>query len=77
MFDDGSSPPPARASEIPVVGSRVMSQLLRIIFAQECTSTHHKLAIDSLRFLELADADNWRNLFLYYFDSYQIGRAHV
>lgn len=50
-----------------------MSQLLRIIFAQECTSTHHKLAIDSLRFLELADADNWRNLFLYYFDSYLDG----
>ncbi|MDA1054793.1 MAG: DUF4332 domain-containing protein [Planctomycetota bacterium] len=50
-----------------------MSLLFRVVFANECTSTHHKLALDSLRHLEDEDADRWRNLFLYYFDSYLDG----
>ena len=50
-----------------------MSLLFRVVFANECTSTHHKLALDALRHLEDEDADRWRNLFLYYFDSYLDG----
>ena len=50
-----------------------MSLLFRVVFANECTSTHHKLALDALRHLEDEDAELWRNLFLYYFDSYLAG----
>ncbi|HUG67374.1 MAG TPA: DUF4332 domain-containing protein, partial [Pirellulaceae bacterium] len=50
-----------------------MSLLFRVVFANECTSTHHMLALDALRHLEDEDADRWRNLFLYYFDSYLDG----
>ena len=41
-----------------------MSLLFRVLFAQKCTSTHHKLAMDALRFLENSDAAEWRNLFI-------------
>ena len=50
-----------------------MSLLFRVVFANECTSTHHRLALDALRHLQDEDADTWRNLFLYYFDSYLDG----
>ncbi|MBC8357242.1 MAG: DUF4332 domain-containing protein [Planctomycetes bacterium] len=50
-----------------------MSLLFRVVFANECTSTHHKLALDALRHLEDEDAQRWQNLFLYYFDSYLDG----
>lgn len=50
-----------------------MTLLFRVVFANECTSTHHKLALDALRHLEDDDAERWRNLFLYYFDSYLDG----
>jgi hypothetical protein len=50
-----------------------MSLLFRVVFANECTSTHHKLALDALRHLEDEDAELWRNLFLYYFDAYLDG----
>lgn len=51
----------------------VMSLLFRVVFANECTSTHHKLALDALRHLNDEDAERWRNLFLYYFDCYLDG----
>lgn len=41
-----------------------MSLLFRVLFAQKCTSTHHKLAMDALRFLECSDSSEWRNLFI-------------
>ena len=50
-----------------------MSLLFNVLFANECTSTHHKLALDALRHLEDEDAALWRNLFLYYFDAYLDG----
>ncbi|MCA9142060.1 MAG: DUF4332 domain-containing protein [Planctomycetaceae bacterium] len=50
-----------------------MSLLFRVVFANECTSTHHKLALDALRHLNDEDAERWQNLFLYYFDSYLDG----
>jgi predicted flap endonuclease-1-like 5' DNA nuclease len=50
-----------------------MSLLFKVLFANECTSTHHKLALDALRHLEDEDAAQWRNLFLYYFDAYLDG----
>lgn len=50
-----------------------MSLLFNVVFANECTSTHHKLALDALRHLEDEDAELWRNLFLYYFDAYLDG----
>lgn len=50
-----------------------MSLLFRVIFANECTSTHHKLALDALRHLRDEDAEAWRKAFLYYFDSYLDG----
>ncbi|MBI2479982.1 MAG: DUF4332 domain-containing protein [Planctomycetia bacterium] len=50
-----------------------MSLLFRVVFANECTSTHHKLALDALRHLKDEDAQQWQNLFLYYFDSYLDG----
>lgn len=50
-----------------------MSLLFRVVFANECTSTHHKLALDALRHLKDDDAKRWQNLFLYYFDSYLDG----
>ena len=42
-----------------------MSLLFRVVFANECTSTHHKLALDALRHLKDEDAQQWQNLFLY------------
>ena len=50
-----------------------MSLLFNVLFANECTSTHHKIALDALRHLEDEDAPLWRNLFLYYFDAYLDG----
>jgi predicted flap endonuclease-1-like 5' DNA nuclease len=50
-----------------------MSLLFNVLFTNECTSTHHKLALDALRHLEDEDANQWRNLFLYYFDAYLDG----
>ncbi len=50
-----------------------MSLLFRVVYANECTSSHHKLAMDALLHLEDEDAERWQNLFLYYFDSYLDG----
>lgn len=50
-----------------------MADTLEVIFQCECTSTHHKLAIDALRHLQSAHATAWRNLFLRHFDAYLDG----
>ncbi|HUE74297.1 MAG TPA: hypothetical protein VMP01_25675 [Pirellulaceae bacterium] len=41
-----------------------MSLLLSVLLKTACPSTHHKLAIDALRFLRGESADDWRDLFL-------------
>ncbi len=50
-----------------------MSLLWRIIFSSRCTSTHHKLALDALRFVRGPQADLWVNLFLANSEQYLIG----
>ena len=41
-----------------------MNLLFRIVYAAHASGTHHKLALDALRHLQVMDADLWRNLFL-------------
>jgi predicted flap endonuclease-1-like 5' DNA nuclease len=41
-----------------------MNLLFRIVYAAHASGTHHKLALDTLRHLQVMDADLWRNLFL-------------
>ncbi|MCA9084103.1 MAG: DUF4332 domain-containing protein [Planctomycetaceae bacterium] len=41
-----------------------MNLLFRVLYAQKCTSTHHKLALDALRYLRGNSADEWAKLFL-------------
>lgn len=41
-----------------------MNLLFRVLYAQKCTSTHHMLAMDALRYLRAEDADAWCRLFL-------------
>lgn len=50
-----------------------MSILWRLIFFGRCTSTHHKLALDSLRFIRGPQADLWANLFLSNHEQYLAG----
>ncbi len=41
-----------------------MSLLFTIVYAAHANGTHHKLALDSLRYLENSDAEKWRRVFL-------------
>jgi len=41
-----------------------MSLLYAVVFASRCRSNHHRLAIDALRHLRTARAEDWRDLFL-------------
>ncbi len=41
-----------------------MSLLFRIVYAAHASGTHHKLALDGLRSLDGAQAEDWRRLFL-------------
>ena len=41
-----------------------MSLLFRVLFANKCTSTHHKLAMDALRHLQHPLGEQWTRLFL-------------
>lgn len=41
-----------------------MNLLFRVLYAAHCKSTHHKLALDSLRFLSCPNVEDWRRLFL-------------
>jgi len=49
------------------------SVLFDVIFAARSTSTHHKLALDALRFLRGEVAERWRNLFLHFHETYLAG----
>lgn len=50
-----------------------MSVLFRLVILTACRSTHHKLAMDALRHVKGADADDWRSLFLNYYELYLLG----
>ena len=50
-----------------------MNLLFRVIFAKACTSTHHKLALDSLCHLGGRRARQWQNLFLKHHQEYLDG----
>jgi hypothetical protein len=50
-----------------------MSFLLSVIFATRCRSTHHRLALDALRFLKGPDAAAWRGLLLHHHEQYLKG----
>lgn len=52
-----------------------MSFLFRVIYAWKCSSTHQKIALDSLRRLRGPNAQRWRNVFLRYSDFYLQGAA--
>ncbi len=41
-----------------------MNLLFRVLYAAHCKSTHHKLALDALRFLSCPNVEDWRRLFL-------------
>ncbi|MGD9829783.1 MAG: DUF4332 domain-containing protein [Hyphomicrobiaceae bacterium] len=41
-----------------------MHLLFRIVYAAHANGTHHKLALDALRFLRAADGEQWQRLFL-------------
>ena len=41
-----------------------MNLLFRIVYAAHATGTHHKLALDALRYLDNPQAKAWRRLFL-------------
>lgn len=50
-----------------------MSLLFTIVYAAHANGTHHKLALDALRYLPRADAEPWRRVFLKYADVYMTG----
>lgn len=50
-----------------------MSILYRLVILTACRSTHHKLAMDALRHVKGPDADDWRSLFLNYYELYLLG----
>ncbi len=50
-----------------------MSLLFTIVYAAHANGTHHKLALDALRYLPRADAEPWRRVFLKHADVYMTG----
>ena len=50
-----------------------MSLLFKVVFATACRSTHHRLALDSLRHLRGPDSERWTDLFLHHFRVYLTG----
>lgn len=50
-----------------------MSLLFSVLFAYKCKNTHHKLALDALKYLEIPDAEKWSDLFLTRIDQYLDG----
>jgi len=47
-----------------------MNLLFRILYAQKCTSTHHRLAMDALRYIKSPQSDQWCRLFLTEIEQY-------
>jgi len=52
-----------------------MSSLHTLLSAHRCTSTHHKIVLDSLRHLRCEHAENWRRLFLKHADALLSGAS--
>jgi len=50
-----------------------MSLLYAVVFASRCRSNHHRIAVDALRHLKSAEAEDWRNLLLHYHAEYLAG----
>lgn len=50
-----------------------MSLLFTIVYAAHANGTHHKLALDALRYLPRGDAEPWRRVFLKHADVYLAG----
>jgi predicted flap endonuclease-1-like 5' DNA nuclease len=50
-----------------------MSLLFTIVYAAHANGTHHKLALDALRYLARADAEPWRRVFLKHAEVYLTG----
>ncbi len=50
-----------------------MSLLYNVVFATKCTSNHHRLALDALRWLEGDNAQRWGDLFLHHHQAYLDG----
>ena len=50
-----------------------MSLLFTIVYAAHANGTHHKLALDALRYLPRADAEPWRRVFLKHAEIYMTG----
>lgn len=50
-----------------------MSLLFKTLYAWKAKGTHHKIALDALRFLECDDVETWRNLFLTNIDAFLDG----
>lgn len=50
-----------------------MNTLFRVLYAAHAKGTHHKLALDGLRYLEGPTADAWRNVFLKHAELLMLG----
>lgn len=50
-----------------------MNTIFNLVYAANCNGTHHKLAMDGLRFLKHEAAADWRKLFLRHADAYVEG----
>ena len=50
-----------------------MNLLFHTLYTQKCSSTHHKLAMDALRYLEAENQEHWVQLFLKHVELYTDG----
>ncbi len=50
-----------------------MNLTYNLIYAAHCNGTHHKIAMDSLRYLKNDDQNDWRKLFLTHVEAYVEG----
>jgi len=50
-----------------------MSLLLSVVFRSVCRTTHHRIAVDALRHLRIADTERWCDLLLRHFGEYLSG----
>lgn len=50
-----------------------MSLLYNVVFATKCTSNHHRLALDALRWVQGEKAQRWTDLFLHHHQDYLDG----
>ncbi len=54
-------------------GTSGMSLLFKIVYAAHANGTHHKLALDALKHLNVSQKDQWTKLFLKYSERYLEG----